>query len=106
MYRVYRHGLWALRSDVATIQRPLDIVIGPRGIPDEIGNNVLLYGNCQAKNRNRGKWLPGCPPSTKDAYMSIGKMALSRPTFGWALTKRLFKGQKTEHLSEWKRYDI
>jgi len=99
-------ALWALRSDVATIQRPLDIVIGPRGIPDEIGNNVLLYGNCQAKNRNRGKWLPGCPPSTKDAYMSIGKMGLSRPTFGWALTKRLFKGQKTEPLSQWKRYEI
>jgi len=96
--------LWALRDDVATLQRPLDIVIGPGDIPDEIGDNVLLYGNCQAKNKNRGVWLSGCPPSATRAYTSIGKMTLSRITYTRALIKRLFKGYKVKPLPQWEHY--
>jgi len=96
--------LWALRDDVATLQRPLDIVIGPRDIPDEIGDNVLLYGNCQAKSMDRGVWLPGCPPSHRDTYTSIGKMTLSRIAYTGTLIKRLFKGYKVKPLPEWERY--
>jgi len=96
--------LWGLRDDVATLQRPLDIVIGPGDIPDEIGDNVLLYGNCQAKNKNRGVWLYGCPPSATRTYTSIGKMTLSRITYTRALIKRLFKGYKVKPLLQWEHY--
>jgi len=96
--------LWALRDDVGVLQKPLDIVVGPRDLPDEIGDNVLLYGNCQDRNRNRGVWLPGCPPSHRDAYTSIGKMTLPRIAYAWTLIKRLFKGNKIKPLQEWELY--
>lgn len=96
--------LWALRDDVKTLQRPLDIVIGPRNIPDEISENVLLYGNCQEKNKNRGVWVSGCPPTNVNTYTSIGKLTLSRSTYTWALIKRLFKRNKVEPLPEWEQY--
>ncbi len=97
--------LWAFRDDVKTPQKPLDIVVGPRDIPDGIGDNVLLYGNCQAKNKNRGVWVPGCPPNQRDAYLSICKMTLSRFTYVRTIIKRLFKGEKVNSLPEWKQYE-
>ena len=96
--------LWALRDDVGVLQKPLDIVVGPRDVPDEIGDNVLLCGNCQGRNRNRGVWLPGCPPSPRAAYTSIGKMTLSRIAYARTLIKRLLKGNKVKPLQEWERY--
>ena len=95
--------LWAFRDDVAAPQRPLDIVIGPRDLPNEIGDNVLLYGNCQARNRNKGVWLPGCPPNRVNTYTAIGKMTLSKTTYTWTLLKRLFKGYKVKPLPHWER---
>ncbi len=97
-------GLWALFSDVSKLQKPLDIVIGHRDIPIEAGDNVLLYGSCQTKNRANGTWVRGCPPTILNAYMSIAKMALSRSTFTLALTKRLLKGYQIKHLPEWDDY--
>jgi len=96
--------LAAFHDDVASIRRPLDIVIGPRNIPDEIGDNVLLYGDCQARNKNGGVWLAGCPPSLRDTYTSIGKMSLSGITYIWALIKRLIKGNKVKPLPHWELY--
>ncbi len=97
-------ALWALSSDVATLQKSLDIVIGPRDFPNDVGNNILLYGNCQAKNGARGVWLRGCPPTYRNAYFAIAKMTLSKPCYMWALTKRLFKGNKCRPLPEWEGY--
>ena len=97
-------ALTAFHDDLASIQRPLDIVIGPSNIPDEIGDNVLLYGDCQARNKNGGVWLPGCPPSLRDTYASICKMSLSGITYFWALIKRLIKGNKVKPLPHWELY--
>ena len=97
-------GLWALFSDVSHIQKPLDIIIGNREIPNEAGDNVLLYGSCQAKNRARGTWVCGCPPTVFNAYTSIAKMTLSRPLYTLALTKRIFKGNQIKPLPEWAEY--
>ena len=99
------NAMVALRDDVATLQRPLDIVIGSRDLPDDLGNNVLLYGNCQAKNRDSGVWLSGCPPGLKDSYTTIAGMTLSRMTYVWALIKRLIKGNKVKPLPQWKQYE-
>lgn len=97
-------ALWALKSDRATIQRPLDIVIGQEDVPTEIGDNILFYGNCQAKNRTRGAWQRGCPPTYMNAYISIARLTLSRPSYIWTLSKRLFKGYKVRPLPEWEDY--
>ncbi len=97
-------ALWALGSDIATLQKSLDIVIGPRDFPNDTGNNVLLYGSCQAKNRTRGTWLHGCPPTYRSAYICIARMTLPRPSCIWTLSKRLFKGTKVRPLPEWEDY--
>jgi uncharacterized protein (DUF362 family) len=97
-------GLWALNSDVSDFQKPLDIVIGNRDIPSEAGNNLLLYGNCQAKNREKGTWVKGCPPNIVDAYAAIGNKVLAKPQFAWAIVQRLFKGYKIRALPEWEEY--
>jgi uncharacterized protein (DUF362 family) len=99
------NAMVALRDDVTTIQRPLDIVIGSRDLPNDLGNNVLLYGNCQAKNRDSGVWLSGCPPDLKDSYTTIAGMTLSRMSYVWALIKRLMKGNKVKPLPQWKQYE-
>jgi uncharacterized protein (DUF362 family) len=97
-------GLWALNSDVSGFQKPLDIVIGNREIPVEAGENLLLYGNCQARNKERGTWVKGCPPNILDAYTAIGNKVLAKPQFTWAIMQRLFKGYRIRALPEWEEY--
>lgn len=53
--------LLALKSDVGSLETPLDIIIGTRVLPEDIGTNALFYGNCQAKKQKPGGmviWLP------------------------------------------------
>jgi hypothetical protein len=98
------NALAALKTDTSTLQRPLDIVIGPREIPDEIGDNILLCGDCQAKNKSRGSWVSGCPPSIRNIYMMIGRMTLSKTGYYGALIKRLFRGKKIKPLPHWEEH--
>ena len=98
------NALAALKTDTSTLQRPLDIVIGPREIPDEIEDNTLLCGDCQAKNKSRGSWVPGCPPNVRNIYMAIGRMTLSKTGYFGALIKRLFRGKKINPLAYWEEY--
>jgi len=98
------NALIALKSDVEGLKRPLDIVIGSRDLPANIGENRLLYGRCQAKNKNEGTWLSECPPSIRDTYSAVAKMTLSRTEYMFALIKRLFKGTKVNPLPHWDQY--
>lgn len=97
-------ALAALRSDTGRLQRPLDIVAGMRDLPEGAGDNLLLYGNCQARNKDKGTHLPGCPPDIKGTYSAIGKITLSRGAYMKALMKRIFKGQKIKPLAHWEEY--
>jgi len=99
------NALLALKSDVGSLEKPLDIIIGTRVLPENIGTNALFYGNCQAKNRNQGEWLSGCPPKLRETYSTIAKMTL--PTTGYllALIGRLFKGEKIDPLPHWIKYE-
>jgi uncharacterized protein (DUF362 family) len=98
------NALIALKSDVKGLKRPLDIVIGSRDLPENIGENLLLYGRCQAKNQNKGTWLSECPPSIRDTYSAVAKMTLSRTEYLFALIKRLYKGTKVNPLPHWEQY--
>lgn len=98
------NALIALNSDVESLRTPVDIVIGSRDLPEKIGNNVLLYGRCQAKNKDQGTWLSECPPSIRDTYSTIAKMSLSRTEYLFALIKRLFKGTNVNPLPHWDQY--
>lgn len=98
------NALIALNSDVESLRTPVDIVMGSRDLPENVGNNVLLYGRCQAKNKEQGTWLSECPPSIRDTYSAIAKMSLSRTEYLFALIKRLFKGTKVNPLPQWDQY--
>jgi uncharacterized protein (DUF362 family) len=98
------NALIALNSDVESLRTPTDIVIGSRDLPENIGNNVLLYGRCQAKNKDHGTWLSECPPSIRDTYSTLAKMSLSRTEYLFALIKRLFKGTNVNPLPHWDEY--
>ena len=98
------NALIALRSDVKGLTRPLDVVIGSRDLPENIGDNILLYGRCQAKNKKEGTWLSECPPNVRDTYSTVAKMTLSTTEYIFALIKRLFKGTKVNPLPHWEQY--
>jgi hypothetical protein len=98
------NALIALNSDVESLRTPTDLVIGSRDLPENVGNNVLLYGRCQAKNKDHGTWLSECPPSIRDTYSTIAKMSLSRTEYLFALIKRLFKGTNVNPLPHWDQY--
>jgi uncharacterized protein (DUF362 family) len=97
----FLNALVALRDDVPGVQRPLDVVMGSRDMPDGVGDNVLCYGNCQAKNRDKGTWLKGCPPELQPTYMTLARMTQSTPSFILASIKRLMKGEKVKPLNTW-----
>jgi uncharacterized protein (DUF362 family) len=97
-------ALAAVRSDTDHIDRKIDIVVGPRELPQDLEENLLLYGNCQARNKKQGTYLPGCPPNIKKTYGTIAKMSMSRKNYITALTKRIFKGQKIKPLDSWEQY--
>ena len=97
-------ALAAIRSDTDHIDRNIDIVVDPRGLPQDAGENLLLFGNCQAKHKNHGAYLPGCPPSIKNTYATIAKLSLSKKHYMTALRKRMFKGQRITPLDSWEKY--
>jgi uncharacterized protein (DUF362 family) len=97
-------ALAAIRSDTNEIDRDLDIVVGPRDLPQDIGENVLLYGNCQARYKSQGSYLPGCPPNIKDTYTKIAKLSMNKKRFMTSLMKRIFKGESVKPLEQWERY--
>lgn len=100
----FLNALIALNSDVETLRKPLDIVSGSLDLPRNLGDNVLLYGRCQVKNKDKGTWLSECPPTIRDTYSTIAKMTLSRTEYMFALIKRLFKGTKVNPLPHWEHY--
>jgi hypothetical protein len=97
-------ALAAIRSDTDHIDRPIDIVVGPRDLPQDVGENLLLYGGCQARNKHQGTFLPGCPPSLKSTYGTIAKLSMTKKNYMTSLTKRIFKGQKIKPLDSWEKY--
>jgi len=101
----FMNALTALRDDVPGVRKPLDVVIGSRDMPDDVIDNVLCYGNCQAKNRDKGTWLKGCPPELQPSYVTLARMTQSTPSFALALIKRLIKGERVKPLKEWTQYE-
>jgi uncharacterized protein (DUF362 family) len=97
-------ALAALRSDTDRIDRDIDIVVGPRDLPQDVGKNLLLYGSCQARHKDRGTFLPGCPPDIKKTYGTIAKLSMNKKKYMTSLTKRIFKGQKIKPLESWEKY--
>lgn len=52
----------------------LRIALGKNIDPDWIDKDTILLGNCTAKLRSHGRFLPGCPPVGSDIEREIGRM--------------------------------
>ncbi|HUX98356.1 MAG TPA: hypothetical protein VMV49_02265, partial [Candidatus Deferrimicrobium sp.] len=104
-------SIWALKDDNGSNYKQKIFVVSDQAeIPDEYEGQLILYGNCQAKNRSKVQnnnyiYIKGCPPSQMDVYTTFGKLLYSRKTYTWGLFKRIFKtlgGNKLSWLSHWK----
>ena len=100
--------IWALRDDCGTKMREkLFVVADQADLPESYEGKLILYGNCQARNKTKVKnddfiFIKGCPPSQMKVYTTFGKILYSRKRFFWGLFKRLFKGNKLSWLPQWK----
>ncbi|MHA1279870.1 MAG: DUF362 domain-containing protein [Candidatus Helarchaeota archaeon] len=101
-------SIWALSNDAgADIKiKPL-IITDQMDVPLEHDRDLILFGNCQAKNKaklqdNSYIFIKGCPPKQMSVYTTFGKAFYSRRRFVWALLKRLFKGKKLSWFPHWK----
>ncbi len=104
-------SLWALRDDCGiNYKQKLFIVSDQAELPDHYEGQLVLYGNCQARNKAKLQddeyiFIKGCPPSQLSVYSAFGKLLYSRPRFIWGLMKRIFKtlaGSKLSSLEQWK----
>jgi uncharacterized protein (DUF362 family) len=100
--------IWALRDDAGTQMKNKLCVIADQGdIPPEYEGQLVLFGNCQARNKAKMQngdfiFIKGCPPSQMSVYTALGKALYSRKRFIWGMLKRLFKGKKLSWLPQWK----
>jgi len=100
--------IWALKDDSGTKpKQKLFIVADQADLPAEYEGQLVLFGNCQARNRNKIEnnnytFIEGCPPSQMKVYTTLGKLLFPRGRFMWGMMKRLFKGNKLSWLPQWK----
>ena len=99
--------LWALKDDSGTNpKQKLFVVSDQADIPSEYEGQLILFGNCQARNRTKVEnnnyiFIEGCPPSQMKVYTTLGKLLFPRGRFIWGMLKRLFKGSKLSSLPQW-----
>lgn len=100
--------IWALSNDAGPNLKVKPVVLADQTeIPAEYDGKLILFGNCQAKNRAKVQnddyvFIKGCPPSQMSTYTALGKAVYPRGRFIWALLKRLFKGKKLSWFPHWK----
>ncbi len=104
-------SLWALKDDNGTnYKQKLFVVSDQAEIPTTYEGVLVLYGNCQAKNKSKVEnkdsiFVKGCPPSQMSVYTTFGKLLYPRKRYVWGLFKRIFKtlrGSKLSGLEHWK----
>ncbi len=100
--------IWALANDAGPNLKVKPLVLADQiEIPAEYEGKLILFGNCQAKNKAKVQngdyvFIKGCPPSQMSVYTALGKAVYPRGRFIWGLMKRLFKGKKLSWFPHWK----
>lgn len=58
-------GIYEEKSDIS-------ILCGPRNeLPDKPADKIILHGNCTKRYKDKGMFIPGCPPGETGMYLSI-----------------------------------
>nr|MDO8081502.1 DUF362 domain-containing protein [Candidatus Freyarchaeota archaeon] len=61
--------LWVITHYTEGETKPFTLVIGTDGeVPKNALGKVYIVGDCQAKNKEKGEFLPGCPPNGQAFY--------------------------------------
>ena len=70
--------VWVITNYTEGDTKPFSFVMGTDGeVPENPLGKVYIVGDCQAKNKDKGEFLPGCPPIGKEFYKIFIDQCLS-----------------------------
>jgi uncharacterized protein (DUF362 family) len=70
--------VWVITNYTEGETKPFTLVMGTDGeVPKNAFGKVYIVGDCQAKNKEKGEFLPGCPPNGQHFYKIFIDQCLS-----------------------------
>ncbi|MEM3594446.1 MAG: DUF362 domain-containing protein, partial [Candidatus Jordarchaeaceae archaeon] len=91
--------VWVVTNYTEGETEPFTLVMGTDGeVPKNARGRVYIVGNCQARNREKGVFLPGCPPSGQDFYKIFLDQCLSEEA-----RRKAIEGQEKRKTSKERR---
>ncbi len=70
--------IWVITNYTEGDTKPFTFVMGTDGeVPENPRGKIYIVGDCQAKNKDKGEFLPGCPPNGKEFYQIFVEQCLS-----------------------------
>ncbi len=91
--------VWVVTNYTEGETEPFTLVMGTDGeVPKSARGRVYIVGNCQARNREKGVFLPGCPPSGQDFYKIFLDQCLSEEA-----RRKAIEGQERRKASKERR---
>lgn len=70
--------IWVITNHTEGETKPFTLVMGTDGkVPKNSPGKVYIVGDCQAKNKEKGEFLPGCPPNGQHFYKIFIEQCLS-----------------------------
>lgn len=71
-------AVWVITNYTGGETQPFTLVMGTDGeVPKNPLGKVYIVGDCQAKNKEKGEFLPGCPPNGQHFYKIFIDQCLS-----------------------------
>ena len=91
--------IWIITNYTEGETKPFTLVMGTDcEVPEKPLGKVYIVGDCQAKNKEKGEFLPGCPPSGRDFYKIFVDQCLSEEA-----KRKAIEGQERRRASKDRR---
>ncbi|WXG39876.1 MAG: DUF362 domain-containing protein [Candidatus Freyarchaeum deiterrae] len=91
--------VWVITNHTEGETKPFTLVMGTDGeVPKNAPGKVYIVGNCQAKNKEKGEFLPGCPPNGQDFYKMFIDQCLNEEA-----KRKAMEGQEKRKASKDRR---
>ncbi|MFB0563489.1 MAG: DUF362 domain-containing protein, partial [Candidatus Lokiarchaeia archaeon] len=91
--------VWVITNYTEGDTKPFTFVMGTDGeVPENPFGKVYIVGDCQAKNKDKGEFLPGCPPIGREFYQIFIDQCLSEEA-----KRKAIEGQEKRKASKDRR---
>jgi uncharacterized protein (DUF362 family) len=91
--------IWVITNHTEGETNPFTLVMGTDGeVPKNAPGKVYIVGDCQAKNKEKGEFLPGCPPNGQEFYKIFVDQCLSEEA-----KRKAIEGQEKRKASKDRR---